>query len=111
MLIVISELEGNRAPQVDFEFGAVVKHKLYHYRGVIVAYDLQCAAGDEWYLANKTQPTREQPWYHVLLNDCGGLTSYVAQSNLAHDASGQALDHPQVSSFFSELKQGGSVAQ
>ncbi|KRP37291.1 MAG: hypothetical protein ABS34_03510 [Opitutaceae bacterium BACL24 MAG-120322-bin51] len=111
MLIVISDLEGNRVPQVDFELGAVVKHKLYHYRGVVVAYDMQCAAGDKWYLGNETQPPREQPWYHVLVNESGGLSTYVAQSNLECDVSGQPIDHPQIGSYFSELKEGAYVAQ
>jgi heat shock protein HspQ len=107
MLLVISEFEGNQAPQVDFKIGAAVKHKLYHYHGIVVAYDTQCAAGDKWYLANKTQPTREQPWYHVLLDESGGLTAYVAQSDLERDAAEQAVDYPQSSSYFSALKESG----
>jgi heat shock protein HspQ len=111
MLMVISGLDGNRIPEVDFKIGTPVRHKLYHYHGMIVAYDTLCAAGDKWYLANKTQPPREQPWYHVLVDQSGGLTTYVAQSNLARDASGQAVDHPQISSYSSALKDGGYVAQ
>ena len=107
MLLVISEFEGNQVSQVDFKIGAEVKHRLYHYHGIVVAYDTQCAAGDKWYLANKTKPTREQPWYHVLVNESGGLTAYVAQSNLERDAAEQTVDHSQTRNYFSALKEGG----
>ncbi len=106
MLFVISGFEGNRAPQVDFKIGTVVKHKFCHYYGIIVAYDTQCAAGDKWYLANKTQPTREQPWYHVLVNESGGLTAYVAQSDLERGATEHTVDYPQINSYSSALKEG-----
>lgn len=110
MLIGITDFEGSSVSQVDFKLGMVVKHKLYHYRGVIVAYDLKCAAGDKWYQTNKTQPSREQPWYHILVDESGGLSTYVAQSNLVCDASGQPIDHPRLSSYFSEFKEGVYVA-
>ena len=106
MLIGITGLEGNVVPQVDFELGLVVKHRLYHYRAVVVAYDLQCAASDKWYLTNKTQPLREQPWYHVLVNESGGLSTYVAQSNLELELNAQPIDHPRLGSYFSEFKDG-----
>lgn len=106
MLIGITGFEGNALPQIDFEFGIVVRHKLYHYRGVIVAYDTECVAGDKWYLANKTQPPRDQPWYHVLVSESGGLSTYVAQSNLVSDETGEPIDHPRLGSYFSAFKDG-----
>ena len=48
-------------------------------------------AGDTWYHSNKTQPSREQPWYHILVHDSGGISTYVAQSNLKEDTSGQPV--------------------
>jgi heat shock protein HspQ len=109
MLIGLTDLEGNAAPQVDFALGVVVKHKLYHYRGVIVAHDMECAAGEKWYQTNKTQPPRDQPWYHVLVNESGGLSTYVAQSNLESDLSGSPINHPRLGSYFSEFKDGAYV--
>ena len=109
MLIKISDFEGGGATSVDYSLGVVVKHKLYHYRGVIVACDMQCAAGDTWYQANKTQPSRDQPWYHVLVHDTGGLSTYVAQSNLEPDLSGEPINHPRLGSYFSEFKDGPYV--
>ena len=48
--------------------GDLVKHRAYGYRGVIVAVDGHCKADPEWYMSNKTQPDREQPWYHVIVH-------------------------------------------
>jgi heat shock protein HspQ len=110
VLIRITDLDGGDAPGVNFDLGVVVRHKLYNYRGVIVAYDPQCAAGDKWYLANKTQPPRAQPWYHVLVHDSGGLSTYVAQSNLENDFSGEPINHPRLSCYFSEFKDGVYIA-
>lgn len=82
-----------------FDVGQLVRHSKYGYRGVIVAVDLHCRADQSWYLANRTQPNQCQPWYHVLV-DGGGNTTYVAESNLAIDLSGAAVDHPLVAEFF-----------
>jgi heat shock protein HspQ len=106
VLIGLTDLEGGAAPSINYDLGAVVTHSLYGYRGVIVAVDLSCMAGDTWYQSNKTQPCRQQPWYHVLVHDSGGLSTYVAQSNLVEDASGQPIVHPRISCYFSGFKQG-----
>ena len=106
MLIGLSDLEGGAAPGKYYELGAIVHHKLYGYRGVIVSVDPRCMAGDTWYHSNKTQPAREQPWYHILVHDSGGLSTYVAQSNLEDDASGEPIDHPRIGCYFREFKDG-----
>ena len=51
-----------------FQPGHLVRHRRYGYRGVVVALDLECGAGDDWYRSNRTQPDRDQPWYHVLVH-------------------------------------------
>lgn len=99
-------MEGGAAPGIYYDIGVVVIHKLYGYRGVIVAIDPSCMAGETWYQFNKTQPPREQPWYHVLVHDSGGLSTYVAQSNLEADASGQPIEHPRIGSYFTDFKEG-----
>ena len=75
-------------------------------RGVIVAVDPVCMAGDTWYKTNKTQPNRDQPWYHVLVHDSGGLSTYVAHSNLEQDTSGQEINHPRIGCYFTKLENG-----
>jgi len=83
-----------------FAPGDLVYHKRYHYRGVIVAADPECRAGDAWYQKNQTKPHRNQPWYHVLV-DGAAHTTYVAQSNLEPDALGEPVQHPLLEHFFS----------
>jgi heat shock protein HspQ len=63
-------------------------------------------AGDTWYHSNKTQPSRDQPWYHILVHDSGGLSTYVAQSNLKEDTSGQPVSHPRIQCYFSKFQDG-----
>ena len=106
MLIGLTDLQGGASPGIYYDLGVVVIHKLYGYRGVIVAVDPRCMAGDTWYQSNKTQPAREQPWYHVLVHDSGGLSTYVAQSNLEADTTGQLIDHPRISCYFADFKDG-----
>jgi heat shock protein HspQ len=89
-----------------FGIGTVVRHERYHYRGVIVAVDPSCSAGDAWYYSNKTQPSRDQPWYHVLVHDSGGLNTYVAHSNLAEDASQEPINHPRLAAYFGSFENG-----
>lgn len=82
-----------------FDVGQLVRHKRYKYRGVVVAVDAQCRAGDDWYYANQTQPERDQPWYHVLV-DCSGTVTYPAESSLQEDSSKKPIDHPLIDVYF-----------
>ena len=91
-----------------FAVGQLVRHSSYDYRGVVVASDLTCRAEDDWYLANRTQPDREQPWYHVLVHGSHEVT-YAAQSSLEADDSEAQVDHPLVSKFFSAFHDGRYV--
>lgn len=99
-------MQGGASPGINYELGTVITHKLYGYRGVIVAVDPRCMAGDTWYQSNKTQPPQEQPWYHVLVHESGGLSTYVAQSNLIEDPSGQPIEHPRLRCYFADFKNG-----
>jgi heat shock protein HspQ len=81
-----------------FEVGTIIHHVRYDYRGVVFDVDTTCRASDDWYLNNRTQPGRDQPWYHVLVD--GGYETYVAQSNLEPDPEGQPINHPAVSRIF-----------
>jgi len=109
VLFGLTDSEGGTVPLIFFEIGEVVYHKLYNYRGVIISIDSRCMAGDTWYYANKTQPDRAQPWYHVLVHESGGLSTYVAQSNLELDPSKAAIDHPRIGCYFSKFVEGRYV--
>ena len=88
--------------------GQVMQHKRYGYRGVIVAVDPECLAPEEWYQANRTQPDRNQPWYHVLVSGSEQIT-YPAQSSLIPDESCQPIDHPLIDHFFDHFEEGHYV--
>jgi heat shock protein HspQ len=88
-----------------FRSGQLVKHRRYNYRGVVVDLDSSCQADDDWYLANRTQPGRDQPWYHVLVHDSNQVT-YAAQTSLEEDDSQAEIAHPLVPHFFSDFGNG-----
>ena len=92
-------------PEIEFETGQLVHHKRYGYRGVIVSVDPECRASESWYEGNKTQPGRDQAWYHVLV-DGASHTTYVAQSNLEPDTLGARVKHPLLSRFFRTFFEG-----
>ena len=85
-----------------FLVGEIIHHKRYGYRGVIVEFDRHCTADQGWYQKNQTQPDREQPWYHVLV-DGATQTAYVAQENLEPDKIKTRVQHPLVSRYFTSF--------
>ncbi len=88
-----------------FEPGQLVRHSRYDYRGVVVGFDPTCQADDAWYLSNRSQPDRSQPWYHVLVHGSNQIT-YAAQTSLLEDDSGEQVSHPLISHFFTEFQNG-----
>ncbi len=95
----------NRTPRPVFEPGQLVRHRRYGYRGVVVDRDEFCQADDEWYSKNQTQPARDQPWYHVLV-DGSSTCTYAASDSLVADSSGLPIEHPLSKHFFTEFKNG-----
>ena len=95
----------DRANLVPFQPGQLVKQRRYGYRGVVVDFTEQCAADEEWYEKNKTQPDREQPWYHVLVHDSIHVT-YAAHSSLKEDDGQDKVVHPWISVFFEDFEDG-----
>lgn len=92
--------------QARFGVGQTIYHKAFHYRGVIVDVDPQFQGTDEWYEQMAlSRPPKDNPWYHVLVHDMAQET-YVAERNLEVDVSGDPVQHPAVSAFFSGFKDG-----
>lgn len=85
-----------------YHVGQLVCHRQYGYRGVVVAIDARCRAGDDWYLRNRTQPQRNQPWYHVLVDSSDQVT-YAAEASLEADDDPREVKHPLVAEFFGEF--------
>ena len=88
-----------------FEPGQIVRHRRYGYRGVVVDRDESCQADEAWYEKNQTQPDRNQPWYHVLV-DGSATCTYAAAESLEADPSGLSVTHPLVPFFFDRLEDG-----
>ena len=91
-----------------FAPGQLVRHVRYGYRGVVVDSDPTCMAEETWYYANQTQPGRNQPWYHVLV-DGSPATTYAAQSSLTADESTAEIRHHLLDTLFSAFEDGRYV--
>ena len=92
-------------PKRQFDVGQIVKHRRYGYRGVVVAFEHSCRAPDDWYRSNRTQPDKNQPWYHVLVHQSDTVT-YAAQTSLAADDDATAIEHPLTAMFFTDFVNG-----
>ena len=57
------------------------------------------------YRSNKTQPNKDQPWYHVLVHESASST-YPAESSLELDDSDEPITHPLLDQFFSGFEEG-----
>ena len=89
----------------SFSIGQLVCHRRYRYRGVVVDFDLSCRADDQWYDSNRSQPDRDQPWYHVLVDGSDAVT-YAAQTSLEADLGDQPIHHSLVPHLFERFESG-----
>ena len=92
--------------RAQFSVGELVTHRLFHYRGVIIDVDSSFQLTDEWYeIVAQSQPPKDIPWYHVLVHQAQH-TTYVAERNLTSDPSDEAIAHPLISRYFTDLVAG-----
>lgn len=86
----------------SFGIGQVIHHRLFNYRGVIFDVDPDFQGSEEWYQKHVEagNPSRDEPWYHVLI-DQDGRVAYVAERNLEQDSSAEPVEHPLLDNFFS----------
>ena len=83
-----------------FAVGQVIHHRLFDYRGVIVDVDPVFSGSDDWYeRVAKSRPPKNEPWYHVLVDD-GEHNTYVSERNLEADDSPEQINHPLVDELF-----------
>lgn len=89
-----------------FNIGQVVNHQLYGYRGVVYEIDPTFMLTAEWYEQTaKSRPPKNEPWYHVLV-DNGIHTTYVAEQNLRAEMDPQPISHPSIDEIFASFWQG-----
>ena len=94
------------AKEALFSVGQVVRHRLFHYRGVIVDVDPEFQGTEDWYdKMARTRPPKAAPWYHVLVHR-EGYETYVAEQNLEVDTSNEPIEHPQLEQFFRDFRDG-----
>ena len=95
--------------KAKFCIGAVVKHKIHPFRGVVFDVDPTFSNTEEWWnsIPKNYRPKKDQPFYHLLAeNDTSYYVAYVSEQNLLLDDSGDPVDHPEVSELFSTLSEG-----
>ncbi|MFA9201331.1 MAG: heat shock protein HspQ [Cypionkella sp.] len=102
-------LEAPLNARARFPIGAVVRHRVFDFRGVVFDIDPVFANSDEWYEAipAAVRPRKDQPFYHLLAeNGDSTYVAYVSQQNLLPDAENGPVDHPQVAQLFDEFADG-----
>ncbi len=89
-----------------YSIGQVVKHLKFDYRGVIVDVDAGFQGDDEWYeQVARSRPPKDQPWYHVLVDNSDHMT-YVAERHLQADDSLMPVNHPHIMDIFAGFTDG-----
>lgn len=92
--------------RAHFNIGQVVQHLKFDYRGVIVDVDAEFQGGDDWYeQVARSRPPKDQPWYHVLVDNSDYMT-YVAERHLEADDSLMPVNHPYVMDIFNSFTDG-----
>ena len=92
--------------KAKFSLGQIVHHRLFDYRGVVFDIDFQYQGSEEWYSkVARSRPPRNQPWYHVLVDNAEHET-YVAERNLESSEIGGPVRHPCVELYFSRIENG-----
>ena len=90
----------------QLSIGQIIHHLKFDYRGVIIDVDASFESSEEWYeMMAKSNPPKDKPWYHVLVNK-STTTTYVAEQNLEEDSSKQPILHPLVDVYFSRFEEG-----
>jgi heat shock protein HspQ len=92
-----------------FPIGAVVKHRLFPFRGVVFDIDPEFNNTEEWYEAIPAdiRPHKDQPYYHLFAENAETeYVAYVSEQNLLPDTSGEPVRHPQVREQFERSKDG-----
>ncbi|CAM3106555.1 MULTISPECIES: heat shock protein HspQ [Methylobacterium] len=93
-----------------FAIGAVVRHRIYPFRGIVFDVDPVFDNTEEWWLAipEDVRPRKDQPFYHLLAENAETeYVAYVSEQNLLPDTSGEALRHAGIAEMFERDAAGG----
>jgi heat shock protein HspQ len=92
-----------------FAIGAVVRHRLLDFRGVVFDVDPVFANTEDWYQAipEGLRPSKDQPFYHLLAENAeSSYVAYVSQQNLVPDETDEPVDHPAIAGLFTGYADG-----
>lgn len=109
------EVQKYRAPSLKFSVGDIIRHKRYHYRGLVYDWDQHCNVDEGWIQqmgVDALPGGRHQPFYRVLVDvrDRPFQNTYVAQCNLellqpvATETA--EVQHPDIGQYFEGLAPG-----
>jgi len=93
-----------------FAIGAVVRHRVYPFRGIVFDVDPVFDNTEEWWLAipEEVRPRKDQPFYHLLAENAETeYVAYVSEQNLLPDTPGEALRHAGIAEMFERDAAGG----
>ena len=89
--------------KAKFKIGQIIHHRLFNYTGVVFDIDPIFQGSEEWYeQVAKSRPSRNKPWYHVLVH-AAEHTTYVAEQNLNLEEQPKAIQHPLINSLFNKF--------
>ena len=92
-----------------YQLGAVVKHRVFPFRGVIFDIDPEFNNTEEWWqsIPAEVRPRKDQPFYHLYAENAETeYIAYVSEQNLLPDVTGTPLRHPQIGEMFTVLDDG-----
>src|SRR4051794_5592613 len=92
-----------KARVAKFPIGAVVKHRLVPFWGVVFDIDRVFANTEEWYQAipAEVRPRKDQPFYHLFAENAETeYIAYVSEQNLLPDESGEPVHNPMIQEMF-----------
>jgi heat shock protein HspQ len=95
--------------EAKFSVGAVVRHRVYPFRGIVFDIDPVFNNTEDWWQAipEEIRPRKDQPFYHLLAeNSETTYVAYVSEQNLLADKTGQPVRHPQVKEMFAVDEKG-----
>ena len=94
---------GLRPRRAAYGIGQIVEHRMFGYIGLIYDVDPVFMHDDDWYEGLVgTQPPKDAPWYHVLVDGETHVT-YVAEQSLmpaTRDALDEDIEHPLINRLF-----------
>lgn len=108
--LILSLMSESTVRTAKFGLGAVVRHRIYPFRGVVFDVDPVFDNTEEWWLAipEEVRPRKDQPFYHLLAENAESeYVAYVSEQNLVPDTSGEALRHAGIAEVFDRDDKGG----